>query len=89
MTSTSPKKEQQKSILTVIKNYTKAFIKSYSSCSDLFKTWKSITFRSILTRACKISCTKELLDGEFDRTERELFEINGYRKWITNEWNKK
>ena len=54
------------------------------------KYWKHSTLRSILARACKICSTKELLGRELDRIvdriERKGFEINGYPKWIINQW---
>ena len=49
------------------------------------KNWKRSTLRSILTRAYKICSTKELLDEELKRIEREFIEIDGYPKWIVNQ----
>ena len=49
------------------------------------KNWKHSTLRSILTRAYKICSTKELLDEELKRIEREFIEIDGYPKWIVNQ----
>ena len=50
------------------------------------KNWKRSTLRSILTRAYKICSTKESLDEELRRIKREFIEINGYPKWIVNEF---
>ena len=49
------------------------------------KNLKRSTLCSILTRACKISSTKELLDEELKLIEREFTEISGYPKWILNQ----
>ena len=49
------------------------------------KNLKRSTLCSILTRACKISSTKELLDEELKLIGREFIEINGYPKWILNQ----
>ena len=48
------------------------------------KNWKRSTLRSILTTAYKMRSTKELLDKELKRIEREFIEINGYTEWIVN-----
>ena len=49
------------------------------------KNWKRSTLHSVLTRAYKICSTKELLDEELKRIEREFIEINRYPKWIVNQ----
>ena len=49
------------------------------------KNWKRSTLRSILARAYKICSTKELLDEEPKRIEREFIEINGYPEWLVNQ----
>ena len=48
------------------------------------KNWKRSTLRSILTTAYKMRSTKELLDKELKRIEREFIEIKGYTEWIVN-----
>ena len=49
------------------------------------KNWKRSTLRSILTRPYKICSTKELLDEELKRIEREFIKINRYPEWIVNQ----
>ena len=49
------------------------------------KNWKLSTLRSILTRLYKICSTKELLDEELKRIEREFIKINRYPEWIVNQ----
>ena len=61
----------------------------YHHCiSFAFKYWKRSALRSILTRACQICSTKELLDRKLDRIKRKCFEINVYSKWIINQSKK-